>query len=266
MFEMKRDRFLSRLVPCVLACTALGCGEISDSPGVGGSAGSGAGRAGAAGAAGAGGTTLAPRGGAGGSLMAVIDAGPVGADAAAGSGGMPSTTPSGCPEPTPIPAPGQVIAIQSVNVVTSEIVLRNVSQTSQSIQLGRQGWQWCGYPRYWAILDQETVKVLAPGETLPFIAINNTSGVAPLFASEGELAMYPVTGVFEEYEYMQAFVAWGDIQAFRESYAVQKGLWVYDQRIQIRPGHAGFIATGPTNMAAGYTSVRAACLVVPPNP
>ncbi len=184
-----------------------------------------------------------------------------GASSQGGSGGLPPD----CPLPTPIPVAGQVIAIQSVNVDTSEIVLRNVSRTNQSIQIGRQGWQWCSYPRYWAILDEEAVRVLAPGEILPFIAINNTSGVAPFFAGEGELAMYPQTGVFEEYEFMQAFVAWGEVQAFRESYAVQKGLWAYEERIQIRSGHAGFIATGPTNRAAGYTSVRAACLVVAPN-
>ena len=245
------------------AALAFSCGDISDTPGSGGRGGSAMTGAGAGGGAGLGGM------GGGGGAVVMADAGPDmgGAGGAqGGSGGLPPDCPVAAPtQPAGILVP-QVIAIQSVNINTSEIVLRNISQTNQTVQVGRQGWQWCMYPRYWAIREDETSIVLAPGKTLAFIAINNQSGPAVLYSDEGELAMYPLTGVFEEYEEMQAFAAWGEIQAFRESYAVQRGVWTFGERIQIQPGHAGFIATGPTDKASGYTSVRAACLVAPPNP
>jgi hypothetical protein len=185
----------------------------------------------------------------------------------AGSQGGSFSLPPGCPTPAPEPVAGQTIAIQSINVVTAEIVLRNVATTPQTLALGVQGWQWCYWPMYYAVAASSSGTVeLAPGETYAFIAVKNQSGPVTLFPDEGEMAMYPVTGMFDEYEYMQAFVTWGEIQAVRESYAVQKNLWTFGQRIQIKPGDAGFIATGPTNVAAGYTSVRAECLRAPPNP
>jgi hypothetical protein len=184
----------------------------------------------------------------------------------AGSQGGSFTLPPGCPTPAPEPVAGQTIAIQSINVRTSEIVLRNVATTTQTLALGRQGWQWCDWPMYFSLEDDAMMLKLAPGETYAFVAINNQSGPVPLYEDSGEMAMYPVTGVFEEYEFIQAYVTWGEIQAVREPYAVQKGLWIFGERIQIEPGDAGFIATGPTNVAAGYTSVGAECLRAPPNP
>jgi len=151
--------------------------------------------------------------------------------------------------------------IQSVNVTNAEVILRNPTSTPQSITLGRQGWQWCSYPRYWSLADQAITVELAPGETYSFIAINNQSGPIELYPDEGEMALYSLPGVFEEYEYMQGFVAWGEIQARRESYAVMKGLWIFGERIEIASGHAGFIATGATDRASGYTSAPARCLV-----
>jgi hypothetical protein len=194
-----------------------------------------------------------------------IDAGPGMVDAGGSQAGS-TALPPDCPVAAPIPAPNQIIAIQSINVDTSEMVLRNVSQTAQTIQLGRQGWQWCSYPRYWNLVEQETEVVLAPGETLAFVAIYNMSGPVPLYAEDGEMAIYTRPGNFPSSETMEAFVAWGEIQAIRETLAVEKGWWTFSERIQIRSGHAGFIATGPTDRASGYTSVRAACLVAPPNP
>lgn len=240
----------------IVAATALGCGDDAVSAGRGGSGGSVV-----AGGAGAGQGGMSP-GGAGGNA-AVLDAGP---DGAASSQGGSSQLPADCPMPAPLPVAGQTIAIQSVHFARSEIVLRNVSASDQTIPVHRQGWQWCVYPMYWSLEGGDTEVVLAPGETYAFVAINNQSGPVSLYADEGELAMYDRPGVFEEYELMQAFVAWGEIQAIRESYAVQKGLWTFGERVDIRAGHAGFIATGRTDTAAGYTSVRAACLVAPPNP
>jgi len=130
-----------------------------------------------------------------------------------------------------------------------------------SITLGRAGWQWCEFPRYWSLTDEDTILDLAPGETFTFVAINNQSGQPQLVPEEGEMAIYNRIQAFDDYDAMEAFVAWGDVQAYRESYAVQRGVWTYDERIEVAPGHAGFIATGETNRASGYTSVPERCLV-----
>lgn len=177
-----------------------------------------------------------------------------------GSAGS-SSRPEGCPEPAPMPASGQAIVIQSLNVMTAEIILKNASSSPQSINLGRAGWQWCEFPRYWSLSEVDGVLELGPGETYSFFAINNQSGQPELVAAEGEMAIYNRIQAFDDYDAVEAFVAWGDVQAYRESYAVQRGVWTYDERIEIAPGHAGFIATGQTDLASGYTSAPARCLV-----
>jgi hypothetical protein len=252
-------------VALVVVSLGLGCGEISAPPqgeaGQGGSAsggsagrGGGAGRGGTAGRGGSAGTT--------GELDAGTDAAGTVDSGAAGTG---NTLPPDCPVPSPVGEPGQIIAIQSVNFQTSEIVLRNVSDENQTVIGGRQGWQWCNYPHYWNVTDGDSVE-LAPGETLSFIAINNQSGPVSLFADGGEFAMYSTTGVFEESEFILAFVAWGDIVPVREPYAVSAGWWTFGELVDVLPSHAGIVATGSTKRGSGYTSVRAACLVAPPNP
>jgi hypothetical protein len=188
---------------------------------------------------------------------AASDAGTSGAAGAGGSG----QRPPGCPEPNPIPVANQKIAIQSMNVETGEIVLRNPTSTPQSIILGRAGWQWCAFPRYWSLSDQDTVLELAPGETFSFLAINNQSGQPEFIPEEGEMAIYTRIQAFDDADAMESFVAWGDVQAYRESYAVTRGVWTFDERIQIDPGDAGFIVTGETDRASGYTSAPARCLV-----
>jgi hypothetical protein len=239
---------------------AFACGDSSVPPEPIATAGSG-GMGGAAGAsAGGHGGSAGPDGGSAGSAGSSSAGGAAGSSGGTGSGGS-GGRPAGCPVPAPIPVAGQTIVIQSVNISTSEIILRNATSTPQTITLGRQGWQWCAYPRYWSMTDEITTFELAPGDTYSFIAINNQSGPITLYSDEGELAIYSLPGVFEEYEYMQSFVAWGEVMAFRESYAVQKGIWVFGERIQIASGHAGFIATGATDRASGYTSAPARCLI-----
>ncbi len=247
----------------MVMAAALACGGISTVPNDPATTAGSGGRAGEGGDGGSAGSE-AGDGGSAGSAGGAGEAGSAGASGSAGStgsGGSGGVRPAGCPEPTPIPVLGQTIVIQSVNINTAEIILRNATSSPQSIVLGRQGWQWCAYPRYWSFTDEAVTLELAPGETYSFIAINNQSGPITLFREEGEMAIYSLPGVFEEYEYMQGFAAWGVVEAFRESYAVQKGLWVFDERIQIDSGDAGFIATGETNRASGYTSAPARCLV-----
>jgi len=175
--------------------------------------------------------------------------------------------PEGCPAPTPIPAPGQVIGIQSVHFGRSEVVLRNVSNTTQTIVGGRQGWQWCNVPGYFNIVLGDDDVVLAPGETYAFQLIERGGKPRPLFDGEAaedtnELGIYTVTGSFNSTELIVAFVSWGAGSSFesRESVGSMAGVWTFGSRVAIGPGAAGFIATGDATVGDGYTSVPDRCL------
>lgn len=250
----------------VLAMAGVACGGSSNNPNGISIGGTSAGRGGGASTAGRGGSAGSGTGGSAGSAM--VDAGSGGAtggssDGGASMGGSSGSggRPEGCPEPNPIPVAGQTIVIQSINVNTSEMILRNATSAPQSLVLGRANWQWCAFPMYWSLSEEEVTIQLAPGETYSFIAINNQSGPVPLFPEDGEMAVYSTSQDFNDFETMESFAAWGDIEAYRESYAVQKGVWTFGERIEIAPGHAGFIVTGETNLASGYTSAPARCLV-----
>lgn len=265
-------RRISTLAYCTALLASCACGEIS-SPrpsGVGGSraAGSGgesSGGGGEAGSANEGGTSST---GGSDSDAGLSDSGNEG-----GSGGTPDFMyPSGCPQPSPEPSdPEQSIAIQSVDFTTSEIVIRNVSSRAIEITGGPQGWQWCNIPFYDHLLDADLV--LEPDQTLAFrLTLEENGRVVPLFAggdedSANEIGIYIGPGGFTTATSIAAFVVWDDsIQGSRETVAAGAFLWNYNERVEIQPGHSGFIATGPTDVGSGYTSVPARCLVAPPNP
>jgi hypothetical protein len=250
-----------------VACVLLGCDETSDVTGNGGSGDGRGGRGGTAGQSGqlnqgdASATDIAD-------AAADADAGMVGSSGSGGSSG----TPPGCPEPTPTAAsPEHPIVIQSVHFSRSEVVLRNVSQTTQTLAGGRRGWQWCNIPDYWNIQLREEDVVLEPGGTYKFVLGRETGTVRELFPGDdpndvNELGIYSTTGSFMTAELIEAFVSWGAGSNFgsRESVAVQGGVWTNSERIEIEPGHAGFIATGAADRGAGYTSVPARCLPAGP--
>lgn len=242
---------------------ALGCGEITEDP----PAGVGGGTAGSGGAGGSGGgTALAGSGGGGAAGSGALDP-----DAGAGSGGSGGSGgfqyPANCPVPNPIAAtPTQTVALQSFNFVTSEAVLRNISDTTQIITGLREGWQWCSFPSYWNIAPQGNV-TLSPGETYKFQLINNTQGVWPLPSEGSELAFYIQSGTFDEPDKMVSFVSWGTglATAGREYVAVLANLWTLNQRVELEPDDEGIIATGIANDASGYVGVSRRCLLAPPN-
>jgi hypothetical protein len=260
----------------VVAAAGLACGEVS-SPGSverggttssGGSSGAGAGRAGQGGSGGT------PDAGGGAPSEGGADAGTSGSGGTAGGPGVPA----GCPTPAPVAVPGQVLAIQSIKFSDEndpedsppEIVVRNVSDSSVTIIGGREGWQWCNVPAYWALTEGEDV-TLAPGDTYFFIPYYNLGGPRPLFRGDddqdtNELGIYPTTGSFDEADKILAFVEWGEgsYGDSRQSIAVMAGLWTFGETVTIGPNDAGFVATGPTNRGAGYTGVPARCLVRPP--
>jgi hypothetical protein len=202
---------------------------------------------------------------------APVDAGMDASGGSSASGG--SATPAGCPEPTPTPASGteQKVVIQSVHFGRSEVVLRNISDTDQTLRGGLQGWQWCNAPEYSAIILAEEDVVLGPGETYEFVLFRQGVGVRELYPGDdsfdaNELGIYTTTGAFMTAALMVAFVSWGEGSSgnSRENVATMADLWDFSQRVTIEPGHAGFIATGPADRGDGYTSVPDRCL--PANP
>jgi len=174
--------------------------------------------------------------------------------------------PAGCPTPNPLGQPGQKFAIQSFNFDTSEVVLRNITSTNQTIVGQRLGWQWCSFPAYWNIAPQGDV-VLGPGKTYKFILIYNTEGLWKLPPEGSELAIYVQSGTFDEPDKLVSYVGWGEGLGGtgREYVATNANLWTYGDLVTIDNGDSGFIATGNTKLASGYTSVPARCLVAPPN-
>lgn len=261
----------SRLAKAAFATAliALGCSETTDNPvGQGGRAGSamGTGAAGSAGSSGSGGTSM---GGSGGSER---DAGP---ETGSGNGGSgPFMYPDGCPAPNAIAAPDaieeQTTVIQSINFDTSEIVIRNISSRPVEIEGGQMGWQWCNIPGYDLLVLEDVT--LQPDETLAFYLVQNGMVVRPLFSGDdvgdpNEMAIYTTTGSFMSAELMTSFVSWGaGHNGGRESVASMAGVWAFGERVEIAPGHAGFIITGRADLGSGYTSVPERCLVHPPNP
>jgi len=178
--------------------------------------------------------------------------------------------PEDCPTPNPIPAPDgdQIIVIQSVHFQRGEIVIRNVSSDPVTITGGEMGWQWCNFPQYNSIVLEDLV--LEPDQTLALRMVNQFRYWRLYPGAEGdpnELGIYITTGAFNNSELIRAFVSWGaGLRGGRESVAVTALLWTNQDRVEIQPGHAGFIITGRADEGSGYTSVPARCLVLPPNP
>lgn len=253
-----------------LAMGVVGCGPGSNDPnGIGrpiSRAGTG-GQGGSSSPGGRGGSE--EEGGSGGSV--VSDAGSLGGEggaAGSSSGGSGPTVPEGCPEINMIPAPGQMIGIQSVHFRTSEVVLRNVTDVPQTISGGRQGWQWCNVPGYWSVVIADIDVVLEPGETYAFVLLERDSTVRPLYdgaeaEDTNELGIYTTTGAFNNSTLIQAFVSWGagSMYETRESVASIGEKWNFGSRITIQPGHTGFVATGDARSGDGFTSVPERCFV-----
>ena len=253
------------------ASALLGCNGEQDARttprvGVGGQGGGNAGTGGSSSTAGTGGSTAGTGGGgvgaAGSAQMPPMpDAGTGDAGPATGA----FTYPAGCPVPNPVGIPDQKIAIQSFNFDTSEVVLKNISTTTQTIAGDRLGWQWCSFPSYWYIAPANVV--LPPGKTYKFPLILNTMGVWPLYPEGAELAIYVQSGTFDEPDKMVSFVSWGQglPNTGREYVATMANLWTFQERVDIGSGDSGFIATGNVKLGSGYESVPARCLVAPPN-
>jgi hypothetical protein len=221
-------------------------------PSAGGNAGSGmagSGMAGGGGAAGGGGTGMMPSGGSGGAAM-MADSGAPGGSSGSGQGG--SSSNSNCPEIDPVPVPGQTIVIVAINIRDRIVYIQNVSDESIEIT-GGPGWQWCSLPAYGSLVTSPVT--LAPGEIFESSEMVGFSGEV----AGAEMAIYDEVS-FSDPDRMRAYVVWNmRAEQGREDTAAQAGLWTYLDRATVERGDVGLYATGPTNVASGYTSVPASC-------
>jgi hypothetical protein len=261
------NSLLSAFDIALVALALTGCGNgITEQDGVMvGGAGQGAGSGGGGGGTVVSGGGSAGRAGGGAGMASMSDAGAEGGSGGEGGSSGGFMYPAGCPVPAPIPAkPNQQIVIQSLNFNTSEIVLKNVSTTPVVIKGTRSGWQWCNFPAYWYLSDDDIT--LQPGQTFKFLPNYNTSGVRQFEKDSGEVGIYSVSGSFDEPDLILNFVSWGTgILGGREYVATMADVWTYDNHIDVGSG-AGFVATGNVKTAAGFTPVPTRCLVAPPNP
>jgi hypothetical protein len=249
-----------------LALAGVACGDASNNPnGISTGGRSSAGRGGMS-SGGRGGDTSS--GGRAGSADAGDEGGSAGSSmggmATGGNSGSGQQLPADCPEINPIPVPGQQVVLRSLRFEPGEFVLQNVSDAPVTITGGRQGWQWCQFPAYWNLAEEDDV-VLGPGESRAFAMVYNL-GYRNMEPEGGEMGIYTVPGSFTTASLMRAFVSWGDVLPQREPTAVAGGYWVFDERVEIGPNDAGFVIVGESNRASGYQGVRAACLAPPPNP
>jgi hypothetical protein len=248
-----------------LAFAGGACGGTSNNPnGISTGGTSGGGRGGGMSAAGRGGSMSS--GGDAGSADAGEEGGSAGSSmggmATGGSSGSGQQLPADCPEINPIPVPGQLLVLRSLRFEPGEFVLQNVSDEPVTITGGRQGWQWCQFPAYWNLSEEEDV-VIEPGESRAFAMVYNL-GYRDMEPEGGEMGIYTSPGSFTTASLMRAFVSWGEVLPQREPTAVAGGYWVFDERVEVGPTDAGFVIVGESNRASGYQGVRAACLEPPP--
>lgn len=268
---MRSSRLIGWVAAGLVVAGASACDDEENSPagtagsaGQAGSSGSGgsAGDGGSGGStAGSGGSGMAGMGGMGnggtgmGSGGAGVDAG---VDAGYLDGGIDAdsgvdsglVTAFSCPTPAPTGANGQVFAIESVNLDNGDVVLRNISGAAQTIT---DAWRWCDRPGYGPMVTADTL--VQPDATMSF-------SLASADIAGGELGIY-IDGQYAVPASMRAYLSWGDgpdpAQGGREPTAVTAGWWVANERLTLEAGHVGFIATGTTDTAAGFTSVPAEC-------
>lgn len=196
------------------------------------------------------------------------DAGGVVADSGPALAAPPAAAvrPLGCPAANLVAAPGQRVAIRSLNFQTSEIVLQNVSNTPITIgsllDPDSIAWQWCQFPAYWHVLPAGPDVTLLPGETLAFVPAR-TKGVAwPLPSKGEEMAIYDGPGTYTDPDRIVAYVAWGagPFQDGRESVAARAGFWTSGDRVRITRGAAGLLAIGSVDRRSGFAAVARNCL------
>jgi hypothetical protein len=158
----------------------------------------------------------------------------------------------------------QTFVIQSINFVNSEVVVVNATDEDQTLPAS---WEWCSAntlyaPPAYGFITQGVELVVPPGGT---IAIDVSNGATPatvieLLASSGEFALYNSTGGFQQPQNIEAYVTWGAGGGGRENVASMQGVWVFNERVEMEPGHTGIIAAGRSDRATGYRSVPRGCL------
>lgn len=254
----------------------LGCSENGDNrtvipdAGTGGTIAAGGGEA--MSSAGTGGRALPPTGGTGG---IGLDAGSI-PTADTGTAGSSETDPlavneaMGCPKITPEPLPGQRWAIVALNIVGSELIVQNVSGTTQTLTVGHQ---WCAPTEYERLLpfiagvpDAEQEEVFEAGEILrvPLTKTDAREIRVTLEREGGEIALFPRDGTFDESDEIMTYMSWGEGQPLgvlsRQSVAAGAFIWPLGTHVAITQNWGGIVAVGPTDRPSGYQSVPVGCL------
>ncbi|MGF1468778.1 MAG: hypothetical protein ACFCGT_21840 [Sandaracinaceae bacterium] len=157
-----------------------------------------------------------------------------------------------CPVLNPMPAAGQVLVIEAVNLDDNVVELRNVS--SETLDLS--GWQMCKGPGAYRGMGLGS---LAAGASVTF------SPPAGLTLNRSdELAVYtmgPFTGAAGVAN-IRAYVRWGSEpgNTDREDIAGAAGFWTEGDTVDVLGEDAGFVATGDVTVEGGFRSVPAPCL------
>ncbi len=191
------------------------------------------------------------------------DGAPVPLSADGGTEGGPPTEPldesAGCPIGDPQPAAGQTLVIVKLNLDRGLATLRNTSAQQQVLSADAQ---LCQEP--FCVFVSDDPVALAPSQELEVDM--STFGILALsfFPAGGEVSLHDAFDVADPAT-LRAYVAWGTGGSGgpegtgKESDAVAAGFWEQGERITIEAGHAGFVATGPSQRSEGYASAPDSC-------
>ena len=166
-----------------------------------------------------------------------------------GSTGMCEPPGSDCPPRAPVVSGEADMAIVSVRFLaddSAEVEMSNVGAGFISFQA--RGYQLCNGMDNCVFLSDDVPIALPQGDSAT-VTIPNT------VASGGELAI--VLDIASDDPSSEAYVAWGTGQP-RGSLEMLANktvpFWALGQRITISAGDTGFVCTGDTDKASGYTS------------
>jgi hypothetical protein len=157
---------------------------------------------------------------------------------------------SDCPAPAPVRIPEQDLGIVKVHFIpdgSADAVIENIG--TGFLNYGVQGYQLCNGTSNCVYLAETASITLLPGSTFSFHMPNTV-------ASGGELAIV-LLGVTPGDPNTQAYVAWGTgagANGLETQINASAPYWAVGDRVQVAAGDTGFVCTGDTSRAAGYTS------------
>lgn len=203
---------------------------------------------------------------------AIADAVTADANLLDGEAGDASVCAAGCPDDSAIATgsntgsnQAQEIIIYSVDYETNEIVLRNVSAGTVTIN---NTWDIC---RPFAYQTLPTITLAAGAEVTVHMTASGTNTATDVFLNNptfdvqasDELMLYRIAALHQQNN-IEAYLRWGPAApTVRQSEAVAVGLWSTGDTVTLCGNHKGFAATGDIRRAAGFTSIAAGTTCTP---